>query len=111
MTIDYQAALILASFIPAIGAFVDAVVHWDKLKPVIISHAAFTIAEFVLIFGCVHFGPWAVLVGAYIHMLLVFFDFLRTRDNSCAAIGSAILTTALGVFCFATQFAVVLRVK
>lgn len=111
MTLDGQTTTIIVAFISAIGLLFNAIIHWEKLRPALFSHSAFVIAEYALIFGCYFLGRWAVIVGANVYLVLVFMDFVRTGDNGCGAIGSAILAAATGVFCFATQFALIVNGK
>lgn len=97
----------IVATVTALGLFLNVIVHWDKIKPVLFSRISFFIVEYALMFGCCHFGLWAILVGSNVYLLLVTFDFVRNGDNSCAAIASAILAAAMGVLNFAFQFALV----
>lgn len=109
MALDSQALALVSATVMTIGLFINAVVHWEKLRPVLLSHSAFVIAEYALLFGCFPFGFWAIVVGANVYLLLVFIDFIRRDDNSCCAVGSAIFAAAMGVFNFAMQFAIIIN--
>lgn len=105
MNIDNTTISIIMMFISVLGIFVESIVHWDKIRPVMTSHAAISVARTLLLVGCFWLGPWSVIAGANFYIILSVIDFIRTNDNSCGAIGCAILTAALGVFNFAIQFA------
>ena len=105
MTLDNNAISIIMAIITSVGLFLNAIVHWNKIRPVLFSHVSSVVAEYALVFGCFWMGQWAILIGANVFITIVFIDFVHRGDNSCARIGYAILTTALGVFNFAIQFA------
>ena len=109
MTIDNTTIQIVTALITACWLFTDLIVHWDKIRPVLTSSAFVLVIEVSLIGGCFWLGRWAVVVGANVYIMLEFFDFVRRNDNSCGAIGSTILTIALGVFNFAIQFALAVK--
>lgn len=109
MDFDNSTIQLIIALISAIGIFVEIIVKWDKIYPVITSHVAYVIAEYGLIFGCYFLGKWAVIIGANIYFLLVFIDFVRRDDKSSQSIASAILAAAIGVFNFAVQFALIVK--
>lgn len=109
MEIDNFTIPIIMAVIAACNMFIVSVVHWDKIRPVLCSRFMISIAELALMCGCFWLGKWGIIVGANVYIMLEFFDFVRRNDNSCGAIGSAILTIALGVFNFAIQFALAIK--
>jgi len=111
MTQDNGMIGFIATLCSVLVFVIEAICNWSKIRPVIFSHAAFVTVEYSMIFACFRFGPLAILAGANIFILLVFVDFTRRNDTSCGSIGYAILTTALGVFCFAAQFAIAINAK
>lgn len=109
MTIDNTTVSAISLAGVFLGLAIQIIVQWNKLRGALTSGKAVTVFEIALILGCFHFGPWAVMIGAYVYMTLVTIDFIRNRDTSCGAIGSAIMTTANGIFTFAIQFAYLIK--
>ena len=105
MTIDNTTIQIIIAIIAAFNVFIMSVVNWNKVRPVLFSRFMISIAELALMCGCFWLGKWGIIIGANVYIMLEFFDFVRRNDNSCGAIGSTILTLAMGVFNFAIQFA------
>ena len=109
MTIDNTTVSVVMAFIASIGLFLDAIVHWDKVRHVLCSSVAIAAAEAILLFSCYFLGRYAIIAGANIYLVINFFDFIRSGDNSCGRIGFTVLTAALGAFTFAVQFALVVK--
>ena len=110
VTLDNDIVTMLAASFTAAGFFIEAIVHWDKIRPVLTSSITVAIMKLVLIFGCYWFGEWAIIIGANIYFVIVFLDFVRD-DNSPRAIGLALLSAMTGVFNFAVQFALAVNGK
>ena len=103
--IDNTTIQIILAIIAAVNVFIMSIVNWNKVRPVLCSRFMISLAELALMCGCFWIGKWGIIVGATVYVMLEFFDFVRRNDNSCGAIGSAMLSIALGVFNFAIQFA------
>ena len=111
MTLDNTTVPIIMAAIASAGLFLDAIVHWDRIRPVLTSRGAVAIVKLALIFGCFWFGKWAIIVGANIYFLIVSVEFSRAGDSNSRAIGSALLAAMTGVFNFAVQFALTVNDK
>ncbi len=111
MTLDNTTISIIMAVIASAGLYINAVIHWDKIRRALTSNATIAVAKTALLFGCFWFGPWALVVGNMVYIMLAVIDFVRTGDNSCGAIGAAVMTASLGVFNFAIQFALVIKDK
>lgn len=105
MALDNTTVSIIMASIASAGLFLNAIVHWDKIRPVLTSRSAIAIVKLALIFGCFWFGKWAIIVGANVYFLIVFIEFSRSGDSSSGTVGSALLAAMTGVFNFAVQFA------
>lgn len=111
MEINNTTVALVAPILMAIGLILNAIVHWDKIRPVLLSSATFAIMELLLLFGCFFGGRFAIIAGANLYLLVVFVDFIRKGKNDCGSIASLVFTSAIGIFNFAIQMALVINGK
>ena len=111
MALDNTTVSTIMAAIASAGLFLNAIVHWDRIRPVLTSRGAIEVAKLALIFGCFWFGKWVIVVGANVYFLIVAIEFSRAGDSSGGAIGSALLAAMTGVFNFAVQFALAVNDK
>ena len=108
MKIDQTTVSVIMATVAACNLLVMAIVHWDRIRPVLFSRFLIFLVDTSLMFGCFFFGKEAILVGANVYVLLEIYDYVRRNDNSCGSTGSLIYAVAIGVFNFAIQFALLL---
>ena len=111
MTINNTAVALIAPILMAIGLILNAIVHWEKIRPVLFSSAVFSFVELLLLFGCYFGGRFAIIAGANLYLLLVFVDFIRKGRSDCGSIATMVYTAAVGSFNFALQMALAINGK